>query len=80
MITLRLDPDLEKEVSVTAKNLGLTKSDLIRRSILEYLEKLENPTAWELGKDYFGKFASGINNLSVDRKTILKEKIRAKRR
>jgi RHH-type transcriptional regulator, rel operon repressor / antitoxin RelB len=80
MITLRLDPDLEKEVSVTAKNMGLTKSDLIRRSILEYLEKLEKPSAWQLGKDYFGRYSSGQNNLSVDRKKILKEKLRAKRR
>jgi predicted DNA-binding protein len=80
MITLRLDPDLEKEVSVTAKNLGLTKSDLIRRSILEYLEKMEKPSAWELGKDYFGRYSSGQNNLSVDRKKILKEKLRAKSR
>ncbi len=80
MITLRLDPNLEKEVSITAKNLGLTKSDLIRKSILEYLGRLEGPTAWELGKDCFGRYSSGLKNLSVDRKAILKEKIRAKRK
>ena len=80
MITLRLDPNLEKEINTVAKNLGLTKSDLIRKSLLEYLGKLENPNAWELGKDFFGKYSSGLKNLSVDRKTILKEKIRAKRK
>jgi hypothetical protein len=49
MITLRLDPNLEKEISTAAKNLGLTKSDLIRKSVIEYLGKLESPDAWELG-------------------------------
>jgi len=80
MITLRLDPNLEKEISTVAKNLGLTKSDLIRRSLIEYLGKLESPRAWELGKDFFGRYSSGQTNLSVDRKTILKEKIRTKRK
>ncbi|TWI64615.1 ribbon-helix-helix CopG family protein [Desulfobotulus alkaliphilus] len=80
MITLRLDPDLEKEISTVAKNLGLTKSDLIRKSVIEYLGKIESPNAWELGKEYFGKYSSGLKNLSEDRKMILKEKIRAKRK
>lgn len=80
MITLRLDPNLEKEISTVAKNLGLTKSDLIRKSLIEYLGKLDSPNAWELGKDLFGRYSSGLKNLSVDRKTILKEKIRAKRK
>ena len=80
MITLRLDPNLEKEISTVAKNLGLTKADLIRKSLIEYLKKLESPNAWELGKNFFGRYSSGQKNLSVDRKTILKEKIRAKRK
>ena len=79
MITLRLDSDLENTVSTTAKNLGMTKSDLIRQSIIEYLDKLESPDAFILGKDFFGKYSSGMKNLSVDRKTIFKEKIQAKR-
>ena len=51
MITLRLDSVLENTVSTTAKNLGMTKSDLIRQSIIEYLDKLESPDAFILGKD-----------------------------
>ncbi len=79
MITFRLDPTLEQAVNNTAKNLGLTKSDLIRKSILEYLGKLEKQSAWETGQDLFGKYHSGCDNLSADRKTILKDKIGAKR-
>ncbi len=31
MITLRLDPELEKEVRSTAENFGLTKSELMAK-------------------------------------------------
>ncbi|MFO7912272.1 MAG: ribbon-helix-helix protein, CopG family [Desulfotignum sp.] len=79
MITLRLDPSLEEAINTTAKNLGLTKSDLIRQSLIEYLEKLNKPNAWDIGHDLFGKFASGEGNLSVDRKKLLRAKIKAKR-
>jgi RHH-type transcriptional regulator, rel operon repressor / antitoxin RelB len=79
MITLRLDPNLEQTITDTAKNLGLTKSDLIRKSILEYLKKLGKQNAWEAGQDFFGKYSSGYNNLSSDRKELFKDKIRAKR-
>ncbi len=79
MITLRLDQKLEQQVNNTAKNLGLTKSELIRKSIKAYLLKLKQPNAWEIGEDLFGKYSSGLGNLSSDRKEIIKSKIRAKR-
>ena len=80
MITLRLDPKLEQTVNNTAKNLGLTKSELIRKSINDYLDKLSKPNAWELGEDLFGKYSSGQSNLSANRKELLKDKIKAKRK
>lgn len=79
MITLRLDSTLEQAVNNAAKTLGLTKSDLIRKSILEYLGKLGKQNAWEAGQDLFGKYNSGRNDLSADRKKIIKDKIEAKR-
>lgn len=80
MITLRLDPKLEQAIQNTAKNLGLTKSELIRKSISEYLDKLDQPSPWKLGEDIFGKHSSGLSNLSSDRKELVKNKIRAKRK
>ena len=79
MITLRLEPKLEQAINNTAKNLGLTKSELIRTSIQEYLSKLSTPGAWEIGEDLFGKYSSGLGNLSSDRKKIVKIKVEAKR-
>ena len=79
MITLRLDPTLEQTISSVAQQMGISKSELIRKSIAEFLDRLEKPSPWELGKDVFGAYASGMDNLSQDRKTLVKEKIRAKR-
>ena len=59
--------------------MGVSRSELIRRSIAEYIDKLEKPSAWELGKDVFGKYASENSNLAADRKKLVKEIIEAKR-
>ena len=80
MITLRLDPELENSIQRSAKLLGISKSELIRNSVTEYLSKLSKPNPWEMGKDYFGKYASGQTNLSSDRKLLLKKRIMAKRK
>ena len=79
MITLRLDPKLEKTINDVAHRLGVSKSELIRKSVTEFIDKLEKPSPWDLGSDIFGKYASGQDNLSKDRKALVKEKISAKR-
>ncbi len=79
MITLRLDPQLEQSINEFARQMGVSRSELIRRSIAEYIDKLEKPSAWELGKDVFGKYASENSNLAADRKKLVKEIIEAKR-
>ncbi|MCP3870347.1 MAG: CopG family transcriptional regulator [Gammaproteobacteria bacterium] len=78
MITLRLDPKLEKTVSETARILGVTKSELVRRSIAEFIERVGEPTPWELGKDLFERYESGRKNNSRDRKSLIREKLRVK--
>jgi len=79
MITLRLDPALEQTINNIAHQMGVSKSELVRKSITEFIEKLEKPSPWELGHDVFGKYASENDNLSRDRKALVKEKIKAKR-
>jgi len=80
MIALRLNTELEKDLDKFAQNLGISKSELVRRSIEAYLQTLEKPNAWELGSQYFGKYGSGQDDLSTNRKSILKEKLKAKKR
>lgn len=78
MITLRLDPQLEQTINQVAYQMGISKSELIRKSITNFLGTLDKPSAWELGNDVFGKYASGQNDLSSNRKTLIKDKIKAK--
>jgi len=79
MITLRLDSELENTINSVAQQLGVSKSELIRKSITEFIEKLDRPSPWELGSSVFGKYASEQTNLSSNRKALLKAKIKAKR-
>ena len=80
MITLRLNDDLEKSIEKISKDSGISKSELIRKSVVEYMAKFQNKNAWELGRDLFGKYKSGKRNLSTSAGTILREKLRKKRR
>ena len=80
MITLRLDPELEQTINNTARNLGQSKSELIRRSIIEYLAKLQKPSSWESGEELFGRYSSNLGNLSSDRKKLIKNRLTAKRK
>ena len=62
-----------------AHRLGVSKSELIRKSVAEYVNKLEKSSPGKLGNDIFGQYASGQDDLSKDRKALLKEKISAKK-
>lgn len=79
MITLRLDPKLEQTINNIAHQMGVSKSELIRKSITEFIGNLDKPSPWELGGEVFGKYASTQENLSRDRKMLVKDKIKAKR-
>ena len=79
MITLRLDSDLEKKVNALAEVLGVSKSELVRKSLVAFFRQMEESHAWEAGKELFGKYSSGRSDLSSNRKAILQERLREKR-
>jgi hypothetical protein len=73
-ISLRLEQELERQLEVCARTKGVTKSTLIRSLIQGFVRKhYQRPTAWELGKDLFGRHSSGKGDLSINRKRYLKE-------
>jgi RHH-type rel operon transcriptional repressor/antitoxin RelB len=78
MIALRLDMALEQAINARARQMGISKSELVRKSLTHYLDQLEKPSAWETGKDLFGRYASSDGNRASDRKALLKQRIRAK--
>jgi len=78
-ISLRLDDRLTRKLVAAAKIRGISKSELIRACLDEYLSSAERgPTPWELGKDLFGCFDSGRGDLSARTKEIARERIHAR--
>ena len=79
-ISLRLDDQLTRQLVSLAKARGMTKSELIRKCLRDYLAGAEQgPTAWELGKHLFGRYKSGQGDLSVRAKEIARARIHARR-
>lgn len=73
MMTLRIDEDLEKKIERASINLGISKSELLRRSVQEFIAGMSKPDPWDVGKDLFGKYRSGRHDLSTNRKTIIRD-------
>lgn len=80
MITLRLDTDLERDITTTAENIGVSKSELVRKSVVEYLGRIKQGNSWNLGHDLFAKHGSGKGDLSEKVSSLFKEKLAAKRK
>jgi hypothetical protein len=77
MMTLKIDRELGKNIQIAALALGISKSELVRNSVEKYLETIEKPDALETGHTLFGKYSSGKGNPAKDRKSLLKEQIKA---
>jgi negative regulator of replication initiation len=73
MMTLRIDEELEQKIEHASVNLGISKSELLRRSVQEFIAGISKPDPWEVGKDLFGKHRSGRHDLSTNRKTIIRD-------
>jgi hypothetical protein len=79
-ITIRLDDQMDKAVAAAARASGLTKSEFVRQCLRERLEQdTALPTAWDLGKDLFGKHSSDRCDLGRRSKQIASEKIHARK-
>ncbi len=76
MITLRVDKKLEETLRKTAKAKGLTKSEIVRRSLVEYLSSHSRDNPYKIGEDVFGNYGSGKTNLSTDCETILRDRLK----
>ncbi len=78
-ISLRLNQKLRARLDSVARARGVSRSDLIRECLEEFLSReQQRPSAWELGKELFGRVGSGQRTLARDRKQIVKERVRAR--
>jgi hypothetical protein len=79
-ITIRLPTKLENELRTRLDQRGARLSDFVRDAIAEKLgrDPARPPSAYDLGKELFGRHGSGRRDLSSNRKAILNEMLRAK--
>ncbi|AIT11134.1 MULTISPECIES: ribbon-helix-helix protein, CopG family [Leptospira] len=81
MISLRLPPDLEKKLADVAKTENKSKSEVIKESLIYYIDNLaQKPSAYELGKKYFGRYKSGTSDRSVNHQKYVKDAILKKQK
>ena len=78
MLSVRVDEALEHQLDRVARIQGISRSEVVRRSIEAYVGKYQRPSAWEIGKDLFGRYGSGEKDRVSRSKTISKELIRRK--
>ncbi|MEN9500809.1 MAG: hypothetical protein RI964_94 [Pseudomonadota bacterium] len=80
-ISIRLDKSIEESLRKRLQFEGISLSDFIRDAIREKLAGYDNQLSpYELGKNLFGCYSSGRDDLSINRKTLLREKLNAKYR
>ncbi len=79
MISLRLPENIESKLSQISKYEHLTKTDVIKNALEQYLINYgKEISSFELGKDFFGKYKNGEADLSSTYKSRLKRKLNEK--
>jgi len=78
-LTVKLDRELEKALALRSDERGVPKSVVVKQALAEYLAK-EPASAFDAGKDLFGRHGSGEKDLSVRRRGRYAELVDAKRR
>lgn len=79
MVTIRLPDDVETQLQTLVDLEKKTKTEIIKSALTEYLGKhLQEKSAYELGKDLFGRYSSGSTDLSSTYKEKVKQKLREK--
>jgi len=79
MISIRLPQELEEKLASLSASQRVTKSDIVKQALEDYFERYEEARRpYDLGKDLFGKYGSGVGTLSRDYKKRVREKIHAK--
>lgn len=78
-LTVKLDPELERALAQRSAERGVPKSVVVKQALVEYLAK-EPVSAYELGKDLFGRHGGGEVDLSARRREYFAATVDAKHR
>lgn len=81
-LTVKLDPELEQTLARRSAERGVPKSVVVKEALVEYLAR-EPVSAYQAGRDLFGRHGSGHGKLSAERReryaAIIGEKRRRRR-
>jgi Arc/MetJ-type ribon-helix-helix transcriptional regulator len=78
-ISLRISSREAALIETLARQLKLTQSDVLKEGLAALQEKLrQERSAYDTGKDLFGRHGSGRRDLSERRKEIFRETVREK--
>lgn len=79
-LSIRLDKETEEQLNQVAKRLKLNKTELIRKSLKEYLVKIlseETSSPYEIyARNYSEIYGSGKGNLSLNHREELIKRIK----
>jgi hypothetical protein len=79
VITARCSGKTKKFLVLLSRAEKLSMSEVVAKSIEEYYKRhFPDKSFFEEEKRLFGRYSSGIGDLSFNRKKYLKEKLRAK--
>lgn len=79
MTTVRLDSDLESRLDEFARMENVSKTDIIKSALEEFLDsRLPDTTPYGAGAELFGKYGSGISDNSENYKSRIKGKLNEK--
>ena len=78
-LTVKLDPDLERALARRSEERGVPKSVVVKEALVEHLAR-EPASAYEAGRDLFGRHGSGEGDLSLRRREHYARLVDAKQR
>lgn len=82
MISFHLTDELEQQLNCFSEQQKVSKSQVIKDALIIYFnlqkQQQENLSAYQLGKNLFGRFSSQEESLSSSYKQRIKGKISAK--
>ncbi len=80
-ISIRLDSETERRLRYRLADEGIRLSDFVREAIQEKLaEERPQNSPYAIGKDVFGRYASGDGDRSARRKSLVRQRIHEKHR
>jgi metal-responsive CopG/Arc/MetJ family transcriptional regulator len=79
MISVRLPEEMERKINAISKRDKITKSELIKKALQDYISKIENyKSSYEIGNEFFGLHSIEDTELSTTYKKKLEDQLNQK--